>query len=106
LDFDRAECRIGYASFCEAEVTVLSFCCSLFPDLFGDEDIVVTVVVAVGGLSSDSLETAAAEVDGNFPVSSNRWIRDFRSSSSSQTVDGAVVDAVDSVPSSPCTPSA
>jgi hypothetical protein len=68
---------------------------------FGDPDMVVTVVVAVAGRSSDILETAAPEVDGSFPVSSSLLIRDFRSSSSSQTVDGAVVDAVDSVPSSP-----
>lgn len=67
----------------------------------GEPDIVVTVVVAVAGLSSDILETAAPEVDGNFPVSSSLLIRDFISSNSSHTVEGAVVDAVDSVPSSP-----
>jgi hypothetical protein len=38
-------------------------------------------------------------VAGSFPVSSNLCMRDLRSSSSSQTVDGAVVDTDDSVPS-------
>lgn len=70
-----------------------------FPGRFGDEDIVVTVVVAVGGRSSESRDTAAPDVDGSFPVSSRRWIRDLRSSSSSHTVDGAVLEVVDSVPS-------
>jgi hypothetical protein len=57
------------------------------------------VVVAVGGLSFEAREIAAPEVAGSFPVSSSRCIRDLRSSNSSQTVDGAVVDTVDSVPS-------
>lgn len=57
------------------------------------------VVVAVGGLSPDACDTAAPDVAGSFPVSSSFRIRDFRSSNSSQTVDGAVVDVVDSVPS-------
>src|ERR1700722_10545902 len=70
-----------------------------FLPLFGDVDIVVIVVVAVGGLSPDACETAAPEVAGSFPVSSSFLIRDFRSSSSSQTVDGAVVDIVESVAS-------
>ena len=59
----------------------------------------VSVVVAVGGRSFDALETAAPDVVGNFPVSSNLCIRDLRSSSSSHTVDGAVVETLDSVPS-------
>jgi hypothetical protein len=72
----------------------------LFPrPLFGEDDMVVTVVVAVGGRSLEARDIAAPEVGGSFPVSSSRCIRDFRSSSSSQTVDGAVVDTVDSVPS-------
>lgn len=66
---------------------------------FGEEDIVVAVVFAVCGLSSDIRDTAAADVGGIFPVSSRRCIRDFMSSNSSQTVDGAVVDVVDAVPS-------
>jgi hypothetical protein len=66
---------------------------------FGDVDIVVTVVVAVGGRSFEAREIAAPEVAGSFPVNSSRCIRDFKSSNSSQTVDGAVVDTVDSVPS-------
>ena len=65
----------------------------------GDEDIVVTVVVAVGGRSFDAREIAAPDVGGNFPVNSSLCILDLRSSNSSQTVDGAVVDTVDSVPS-------
>ena len=39
---------------------------------FGDEDMVVTVVVAVGGRSSESLDMAAPDVAGIFPVSSRR----------------------------------
>jgi len=66
---------------------------------FGDVDMVVAFVVAVRGLSPVAEDIAAAEEEGNFPVSSSFLIRDFRSSSSSQTVDGAVVDIVDSVAS-------
>ena len=102
LDLDRAECKIGYASFCEDTVLAPSVFCTPPPDRFGDEDMVVTVVVAVGGRSSETLDTAAADVAGSLPVSSNRWIRDFKSSSSSHTVEGAFVEAVDSVPSTPC----
>ena len=58
---------------------------------------VVTVVVAVLGRSV--VDMAAAEEEGNLPVSSSFLIRDFSSSSSSQTVDGAAVDSVESVPS-------
>lgn len=64
--------------------------------LLGDEDIVVVAaVVAVFGRSD--VDIAAAEDGGSFPVSSNFRIRDFKSSSSSQTVEGAVVEMVDSV---------
>jgi hypothetical protein len=66
---------------------------------FGEDDIVVTVVVAVGGRSLDACETAAPDVAGSFPVNSSLCMRDLRSSNSSHTVDGAVVDTVDSVPS-------
>jgi hypothetical protein len=65
----------------------------------GDDDMVVTVVVAVGGLSFEARDIAAPDVAGSFPVNSSLCIRDLRSSNSSQTVDGAVVDTVDSVPS-------
>lgn len=72
----------------------------LFPrPCFGDEDIVVTVVVAVRGRSPEADEIAAPDDCGNLPVNSSLRILDFRSSSSSQTVDGAVVETVDSVPS-------
>jgi hypothetical protein len=60
---------------------------------------VVAVVVAVGGLSPVAWLTAAPLVVGSLPVSSSFRIRLFKSSSSSQTVLGAVVDAVDSVDS-------
>ena len=70
-----------------------------FRSCFGDDDKVVTVVVAVRGRSADAFDIAAADEEGNFPVSSSLRIRDLRSSSSSHTVDGAVVDKVDSVPS-------
>ena len=68
----------------------------------GEADIVVAFVVAVGGLSSEALDMAAPEVEGAFPVSSNRRIRDFKSSNASHTVDGAgPPEADDSVPSTP-----
>ena len=66
---------------------------------FGEDDTVVTVVVAVGGLSPKALAIAAPEDWGNLPVTSSLRILDFMSSSSSHTVEGAVVDTVDSVPS-------
>lgn len=59
----------------------------------------MTVVVAVGGRSFEARDIAASDVRGSFPVNSSLCIRDLRSSNSSQTVDGAVVDTVDSVPS-------
>ena len=66
---------------------------------FGDKELVVTVVVAVGGRSRRVLDIAALDEAGNFPVISSLRILDFMSSSSSQTVEGAVVDTVDSVSS-------
>ena len=66
---------------------------------------VVAFVLAVGGRSSEAREMAAPDVGGSLPVSSRRWIRDLRSSNSSQTVEGAAVDVVESVPSGPCVPS-
>lgn len=68
----------------------------------GDEDRVVAVVAAVRGRSPPEFDTediAACDDGGSLPVSSSLRIRDLRSSSSSQTVDGALVDKVDSVPS-------
>ena len=67
---------------------------------FGDEDIVVTVVVAVRGLSMDEVIALLDEL-GITPVISSLLIRDLISSSSSQTVEGAVVETEDSVPSAP-----
>lgn len=64
---------------------------------FGDDDNVVTVVAAVRGRSPETLDMAAAEDEGNLPVNSSFLIRDLRSSNSSHTVEGAVVDNVDSV---------
>jgi hypothetical protein len=69
------------------------------PDRFGEADTVVALVVAVRGRSSDDLDMPPAEVDGILPVRSRRWILDFKSSNSSQTVDGAAVEDEDSVPS-------
>lgn len=66
---------------------------------FGEEDRVVTVVVAVGGRSFEARDIAAPDVGGILPVNSSLCIRDFKSSSSSHTVDGAVVETDDSVPS-------
>jgi hypothetical protein len=67
----------------------------------GEADTVVAFVVAVRGRSSDDLDTFPPDVGGILPVRSSRWILDFSSSSSSQTVDGAAVDEEDSVPSTP-----
>lgn len=70
----------------------------------GDEEIVVTVVVAVLGRSPEEfdapptvlkllLRLATPDADAGIrPVSSRRRMRDLRSSSSSHTVLGAVVD--------------
>ena len=65
----------------------------------GDEEAVVMAVLAVGGRSPTAPEIAAPEDAGILPVSSSLRIRLLRSSSSSHTVDGAVVDTVLSVPS-------
>jgi hypothetical protein len=62
----------------------------------GEDDKVVACVVAVRGLSFEPV-IAAADEGGSFPVSSSFLILDFRSSNSSQTVEGAVVEIVDSV---------
>lgn len=66
---------------------------------FGEVDNAVTVVAAVRGRSWAAPEIASCEDGGSLPVSSSLRIRDLRSSSSSQTVEGALVDRVDSVPS-------
>ena len=71
----------------------------LFRPRLGEDDIVVTVVVAVGGRSLDARDIAAPDVAGSFPVNSNLCILDLSSSSSSHNVDGAVVDTEDAVPS-------
>ena len=65
----------------------------------GDGDIVVMVVVAVAGRSPRMLDIAALDVEGIFPLSSSFLILEFRSSSCSRIIDGALVDIVDSVPS-------
>lgn len=65
----------------------------------GLDDISVKVVLAVAGRSPYTVDMAALEEEGRLPVSSILRMRDFKSSSSSQTVEGAVVDTVDSVPS-------
>lgn len=58
----------------------------------GDDDTVVTVVVAVRGLSPDELDELPPPTAGIRPVTSRRRIRDFRSSNSSQTDDAAFVE--------------
>ena len=65
---------------------------------FGEEPMVVGAVVAVRGLSEPDppLMSAALEVGGIFPVSSSFLMRDFKSSSSSQTVEGAVCESTES----------
>ena len=92
LALDSAELRSGWGvpssnSFAVGETPFM-------PLVLGDEDIVVADVAAVRGLSILPL------LDGGiFPVPSSFRILNLRSSSSSHTVDGAVVETVDSVPS-------
>lgn len=64
---------------------------------FGEDEKLVIAVLAVRGRSPDTFDNA--EEEGNLPVSSRLRIRAFKSSNSSHTVEGAVVDRVDSVPS-------
>lgn len=64
----------------------------------GEVDMVVAVVVAVGGRSPLG-RMIWPDVGGRRPVSSSFFILDFKSSNSSQTVLGAVVEIV---PSSLC----
>ena len=64
----------------------------------GDGDIVVTVVVAVSGRSPVVVAMAAPDEAGILAVSSSFFNLDFKSSSSSKIVEGAVVETVDSVP--------
>ena len=90
-----ADCRMGCTglrSVSAVETLALRRC-------FGEEDKVVIAVFAVRGLSLVGVYIAAEDDGGSLPVSSSFLIRSLRSSSSSQTVDGAVVDNVDSVPS-------
>lgn len=94
---ERADFKIGCASRCEEVMLSISVCAAPFAEArFGEPETVVAPVPAVGGLSSEALDMAAPDVLGNFPVNSNRWMRDFNSSSSSQTVEGAAVEFDDS----------
>jgi hypothetical protein len=98
--FVNAACRRACVSVWDVSPTTGSSCDMLSTRVrFGEDEMVVTVVVAVGGRSFEARDIAAPEVAGNFPVNSSLCIRDLRSSNSSQTVDGAVVDTDDSVPS-------
>lgn len=95
LALANADCRIGCTGLCSvsaAETLVLR-------RRLGEEDRVVMAVFAVRGLSLVGVYIAAEDEGGSFPVTSSFLIRSLRSSNSSQTVDGAVVDNVDSVPS-------
>jgi hypothetical protein len=96
LALDSADCSRGWTwlwwSLSPAEMLALRWC-------LGEEEVAVIAEVAVRGLSLGLLYIAAADDGGSFPVSSNFLIRSLRSSSSSQTVEGAAVDKVDSVPS-------
>ena len=92
-----ADCRMGCTwlwleSVSAAETLALRW-------YLGEEEMVVMAVFAVRGRSLEGLYIAAEEEGGSFPVNSSFLMRSLRSSSSSQTVDGAVVDNVDSVPS-------
>ena len=65
---------------------------------FGDDETVVTDVVAVRG-RSEALATTAPEVVGIFPPNSILRILLFNSSNSSQTDAAGPVESRDSVPS-------
>lgn len=100
LDLLMADCRRGWHSLYPYEddtVLTASVCGTSSPLCLGDPDMVVALVVAVGGRSSEALDMAAPDVGGSFPVSSSRWMRDLISSISSQTVEGAAVEFEDSV---------
>lgn len=86
------EFAVAVADIASGEILDLRVCFC-----FGDEDKVVAVVAAVRGLSPETVDMAAADDDGNLPVNSSFLIRDLRSSNSSHTVDGAVVERLDSV---------
>lgn len=97
FDFANATLRLGCASL----IVRLERCdTALLPRaLLGEDELVVTVVVAVLGLSFEEFNTAAPDVAGIFPITSSLLIRCLISSNSSQMVDCAVVDVVDSVSS-------
>lgn len=65
----------------------------------GDEETVVTEVLAVLGRSAEAFATTAPEVVGILPPSSILRILDFRSSNSSHTEAAGPVESRDSVPS-------
>lgn len=103
LDLAKAECSSGCSSVVSGPLTVVApgERPSARP-CFGDDDIVVMVVVAVGGRSPNTWDIAESDETGNLPLSSSFRIRCLRSSTSSQIVDGAVVETVDSVSSPSC----
>lgn len=76
---------LGVTSVCSAAggSVVLAWGCR---SCFGEESMVVGAVVAVLGRSILSSDAATLDVGGSLPVSSKFLIRNFRSSSSSQTV--------------------
>lgn len=110
--FARAACSVGW----DAEVGVVLILgtlfflagssapdfesdCSGLRDCFGEEPMVVGAVVAVRGRSPGVLLfVVAALLDdcGIFPVTSSALMRDLRSVSSSQTVEGAVCESTES----------
>lgn len=99
FDLFSADCSNGWPSlFNGATVLAASFCFAAPVDSrLGETDMVVALVVAVGGRSSEARDMAAPDVAGSLPVSSRRWMRDLSSSSSSHTVEGAAVELEDSV---------
>lgn len=106
LDFASAAWSSGCASLCPVNMMLpASAGCpfATYPGFrFGELDTLVAVVFAVYGRSSETRDMAAPEVEGSLPVNSSRLMRDFKSSNSSHTVEGPVVEAVDSVPSGAC----
>jgi hypothetical protein len=102
LVLPRAESKRGCVSR-GADGLLFPFACAApVPEpCLGEADMVVAFVVAVRGRSSDDLGAVDPAMDGILPDNSSRWILDFKSSNSSQTVEGAAVEDEDSVPSTP-----
>jgi len=94
FDLLSAECKSGCVagegdSFECSDASFCSLC-------RGEDEMVVTVVVPVRGLSPEEPEKPDIPFDGgNFPENSSRFILDFKSSNSSHTVEAADVETTE-----------